>query len=313
MYAYILGRILATIPVMVIVALFVFLLLHLSPGDPAVILAGDFATAEDVARIRALLGLDQPLHLQFLNWLGGVLQGDLGTSIYSGLPVSRLIRQRLEPTIALSLTTMTLAVVVAVPLGVIAAWRAGTWVDRAVMALAVLGFSLPVFVLGYSLVFIGSIQTGLFPVQGYVSIRDGLGPFLWHMTLPSVALGLIFVALVARMTRATMLEVLSEDYIRTAYAKGLPTGRVLRRHALKNAAVPIITTIGLGVALLIGGVVITETVFSIPGLGRLTVDAVLRGDYPVIQGVILVFSIAYVVLNLLVDISYVFFDPRIRY
>jgi peptide/nickel transport system permease protein len=227
--------------------------------------------------------------------------------------VSRLIRQRLEPTIALSLTTMTLAVVVAVPLGVIAAWRAGTWVDRAVMALAVLGFSLPVFVLGYSLVFIGSIQTGLFPVQGYVSITQGLGPFLWHMTLPSVALGLIFVALVARMTRATMLEVLSEDYIRTAYAKGLPTGRVLRRHALKNAAVPIITTIGLGVALLIGGVVITETVFSIPGLGRLTVDAVLRGDYPVIQGVILVFSIAYVVLNLLVDISYVFFDPRIRY
>jgi peptide/nickel transport system permease protein len=298
---------------MVIVALFVFLLLHLSPGDPAVILAGDFATPDDVARIRALLGLDQPLHLQFLTWLGGVLQGDLGQSIYSGLPVSRLIRQRLEPTIALSLTTMTLAVVVAVPLGVIAAWRAGTWVDRAVMALAVLGFSLPVFVLGYSLVFIGSIQTGLFPVQGYVSITQGLGPFLWHMTLPSVALGLIFVALVARMTRATMLEVLNEDYIRTAYAKGLPTGRVLRRHALKNAAVPIITTIGLGVALLIGGVVITETVFSIPGLGRLTVDAVLRGDYPVIQGVILVFSIAYVVLNLLVDISYVFFDPRIRY
>jgi peptide/nickel transport system permease protein len=313
MYAYILGRILATIPVMGIVALFVFLLLHLSPGDPAVILAGDFATPDDVARIRALLGLDQPLHVQFLTWLGGVLQGDLGQSIYSGLPVSRLIRQRLEPTIALSLTTMTLAVVVAVPLGVIAAWRAGTWVDRAVMALAVAGFSLPVFVLGYSLVYIGSIQTGLFPVQGYVSIRDGLGPFLWHMTLPSVALGLIFVALVARMTRATMLEVLSEDYIRTAYAKGLPTGRVLRRHALKNAAVPIITTIGLGVALLIGGVVITETVFSIPGLGRLTVDAVLRGDYPVIQGVILVFSIAYVVLNLLVDISYVFFDPRIRY
>jgi peptide/nickel transport system permease protein len=313
MYAYILGRILATIPVMVIVALFVFLLLHLSPGDPAAILAGDFATADDIARIRALLGLDQPLHVQFLNWLGGVLQGDLGQSIYSGLPVSRLIQQRLEPTIALSLTTMTLAVIVAVPLGVIAAWRAGTWVDRAVMALAVLGFSLPVFVLGYSLVFIGSIQTGLFPVQGYVSIRDGLRPFLWHMALPSVALGLIFVALVARMTRATMLEVLSEDYIRTAYAKGLPTGRVLRRHALKNAAVPIITTIGLGVALLIGGVVITETVFSIPGLGRLTVDAVLRGDYPVIQGVILVFSIAYVVLNLLVDISYVFFDPRIRY
>jgi peptide/nickel transport system permease protein len=313
MYAYILGRILATIPVMGIVALFVFLLLHLSPGDPAVILAGDFATPDDVARIRALLGLDQPLHVQFFTWLGGVLQGDLGQSIYSGLPVSRLIRQRLEPTIALSLTTMTLAVVVAVPLGVIAAWRAGTWVDRAVMALAVLGFSLPVFVLGYSLVFIGSIQTGLFPVQGYVSITQGLGPFLWHMTLPSVALGLIFVALVARMTRATMLEVLSEDYIRTAYAKGLPTGRVLRRHALKNAAVPIITTIGLGVALLIGGVVITETVFSIPGLGRLTVDAVLRGDYPVIQGVILVFSIAYVVLNLLVDISYVFFDPRIRY
>lgn len=313
MYGYVLGRVLATIPVMLLVALVVFLLLHLGPGDPAAILAGDFASEADIARIREMLGLDRPLYLQFADWIWRVLQGDLGRSVYSNLPVTRLILQRLEPTLALATTTTLFAVLIAVPLGVIAAWRAGTWIDRTVMALAVLGFSLPIFVLGYSLIYIGAMRTGLFPVQGYVSFREGLRPFLAHMTLPSLALGLIYVALIARMTRATMLEVLSEDYIRTAHAKGLPTGRILRRHALKNAAVPIVTTIGIGVALLIGGVVITETVFAIPGLGRLTVDAVVRNDYPVIQGVILVFSFTYVILNLLVDLSYVLFDPRIRY
>jgi peptide/nickel transport system permease protein len=241
------------------------------------------------------------------------LSGDLGISIYSGLPVTRLIGQRLEPTVMLSLTTMVIAVTFAIPLGVLAAWKAGTWVDRTVMAFAVLGFSLPVFVLGYMLIYTGSVNLGWFPVQGYRSIFDDFWGFLRHITLPSITLGVVYMALIARMTRATMLEVLNEDYVRTAFAKGLTTRRVLWRHALKNAMVPISTTIGLGLALLIGGVVVTESVFAIPGLGRLTVDAVLRTDYPVIQGVILVFSLAYVLLNLLVDLSYVLFDPRIRY
>ncbi len=313
MYAYVVRRLLATIPIMGLVAVFVFLLLHMSPGDPAVIIAGDFATPAQVDQIRTQLGLNDPLHVQFLNWLWNILRGDMGQSIYSGLPVSRLIGQRVEPTVMLTLTTMIIAITFAIPLGVIAAWKVGTWVDRLVMTFAVLGFSVPVFVLGYALILGGSVWLGWFPVQGYTSITDSFTGFLRHITLPALTLGLVFMALIARMTRATMLDVLNEDYVRTAYAKGLATRKVLIKHALKNAMVPISTTIGLGLALLIGGVVVTESVFSIPGLGRLTVDAVLRTDYPVIQGVILVFSIAYVLLNLLIDLSYVLFDPRIRY
>lgn len=313
MYAYVIRRILATVPIMGIVAVFVFLLLHLSPGDPAVIIAGDFATTDQIAKIRDQLGLNDPLYVQFGTWLVNLFQGDMGRSIYSGLPVTRLIGQRIEPTLMLTLTTMLIAVTLAIPLGVVAAWKVGTWVDRVVMTFAVLGFSVPVFVLGYVLIYGGSMTLGLFPVQGYQSITEGLHGFLLHITLPAITLGVVYMALIARMTRATMLEVLNEDYIRTAYAKGVATRKVLLKHGLKNAMVPIVTTIGLGVALLIGGVVVTESVFAIPGLGRLTVDAVLRTDYPVIQGVILVFSLAYVLLNLLVDLSYVLFDPRIRY
>ena len=313
MLAYVIRRVLATIPIMGIVAVFVFLMLHMSPGDPAVIIAGDFAGPAEVEEIRRQLGLHQPLVVQFGSWLGSLLQGDLGTSIYSGLPVTRLIGQRVEPTLLLTLCTILIAVIFAIPLGVIAAWKAGGWLDRIVMAIAVLGFSMPVFVLGYFLIAGGSMRLGWFPVQGYTSLFVNPWGFLLHITLPAITLGVVYMALIARMTRATMLEVLNEDYIRTAYAKGVPTHRVLIKHALKNAMVPIVTTIGLGVALLIGGVVVTESVFAIPGLGRLTVDAVLRTDYPVIQGVILVFSFAYVLLNLLVDLSYVLFDPRIRY
>jgi len=313
MLAFIARRVLATLPVMAVVAVFVFLLLHLSPGDPATVIAGDYASPADVARIRAQLGLDQPLHLQFVTWIGRVLQGDLGVSIFSNLPVSTLIAQRLEPTVALALLTLALAVAVAVPLGVIAAWQAGSWIDRLVMGFAVLGFSVPVFVLGYVLIYLLAIKLGLFPVQGYAPLADGIWPFLHRLALPSVTLSVIFVALIARITRASVLEVLAEDYIRTAYAKGLPERLVLLRHALRNAAVPIITVIGIGFSLLIGGVVVTESVYNIPGLGRLTVDAVLRRDYPVIQGIILVFSAAYVVINLVIDILYTAFDPRIRY
>jgi peptide/nickel transport system permease protein len=313
MFAYLVRRVLATIPVMIVVALFVFALLHLSPGDPAAIIAGDTASPADIARIRSALGLDQPLYVQFGDWVWHLLHGDLGISIFTDLPVSTLIAQRVEPTVALTISTLIVSVVAAIPLGVLAAWKAGSWVDRMVMVFAVLGFSVPVFVLAYILIYIFSIGANLLPVQGYVSIRDGFGPFLSHIVLPSIALGTVYTALIARITRASVLDVLAQDYIRTAQAKGLSNDRVLIGHALKNAAVPIVTIIGIGVALLISGVVVTETVFAIPGIGRLTVDAILRRDYPIIQGVILIFSAAYVLVNLLVDLSYTFLDPRIRY
>jgi peptide/nickel transport system permease protein len=313
MFGYIVRRILATIPVMIVVAIFVFALLHLSPGDPAAIIAGDNATAADIAHIRAALGLDQPLLVQFGDWCWRLMRGDLGISIFTNLPVSQLIAQRIGPTISLTISTLIVSIAVAIPLGVVAAWKAGTWVDRVVMVFAVFGFSVPIFVLAYILIYVLAIATHLLPVQGYVPPQDGIGPFLSHLVMPSLALGMTFAALIARITRASMLDVLAQDYIRTAHAKGLSNERVLLRHALKNAAVPIATIIGIGVALLIGGVVVTETVFAIPGLGRLTVDAILRRDYPIIQGIILIFSAAYVVVNLLVDLSYAFLDPRIRY
>ena len=312
MLSYVLRRLLATFPVMLVVAVIVFSLLYLSPGDPATVLAGEQATTEEVEQLRVALGLNEPFLTRFLSWFGAVLTGDLGTSIFSGRSVSSLIVQRLEPTIALTLCALTLAVVIALPLGIIAAWRAGRFADRFAMGFAVLGFSVPVFVLSYILILVFSTQLRWLPVQGYTPLSEGLWPFLRHMILPSVSLGLVYAALIARITRATMMEVLSQDYIRTARAKGLGMGSVLISHALKNAAIPIVTVIGIGFALLISGVVVTETVFNIPGVGRLTVDAILRRDYPIIQGVVLIFSASYVMVNLLVDLSYGLFDPRVR-
>ncbi len=242
-----------------------------------------------------------------------VLHGDLGDSIFSEIPVARLIAQRVEPTLCLAAASIIVAIVLAVPMGVLAACKAGTWVDYLVMIFAVLGFSIPVFVIGYVLIYGFSVHAHIFPVQGFVSIREGVKPFLRSITLPSVALGLIYAALIARITRASLLDVLAEDYIRTAHAKGLSSRVVIIRHALKNASVPIVTIVGVGIALLIGGVVVTESVFNIPGLGRLVVDSVLARDYPVIQGIILMFSGVYLLINLLVDISYTFLDPRIQY
>jgi peptide/nickel transport system permease protein len=313
MLSFILRRILATLPVMAVVALFVFSLLYLSPGDPAAVIGGDRASAEEIARIREQLGLNQPFLTQFFHWFWNILRGDFGVSIFTQTPVAHLIVERMEPTIALTITTMAIAIPLGVPLGILAAWKFGTWIDKAVMLFSVLGFSIPVFVIGYCLVYAFSISIDLFPVQGYTSIRAGLWPFLQHLILPSVALGAVYVALIMRMTRTAMLEVLAQDYIMTARAKGLNEGSVLAGHALKNASIPIVTTIGLGIALVITGVVVTESVFAIPGLGRLTIDAILRRDYPVIQGIILVFSFCYMAINLLVDISYTFLDPRIRY
>lgn len=313
MWAYIIRRLLATIPVAGVVAVFVFLLVHLAPGDPAAVIAGNYAMPEDVERIREKLGLNQPIHIQFGKWIWRVVQGDLGDSIFSEMPVAKLIGQRIEPTLWLTATSILVAVVLAVPMGVLAAWKAGTWIDYLVMIFAVLGFSIPVFVIAYILVYGFSIQVQIFPVQGFVSIREGVLPFLHRITLPSLGLGLIYAALIARITRASLLEVLAEDYIRTAHAKGLSSSVVIIRHALKNASVPIVTIIGVGIALLIGGVVVTESVFNISGLGRLVVDSVLARDYPVIQGIILMFSGIYLLINLLVDISYTFLDPRIQY
>jgi len=311
--SFIARRALATVPVLLIVAVLVFLLLRLTPGDPAAILAGDAASTEQIARIRESLGLDKPILVQFAIWSGQMLQGNLGESFYYKTQVASLIGQRLEPTLSLAALTIALAVLVAVPLGILAAWRHGGWLDRALMGFSVLGFSVPVFVLAYILIWLLSLKLGLLPVQGYQRIADGVGPWLFHLVLPSTTLSVLYIALIARVTRASVMEALGEDYIRTARAKGLTEARVLVRHALANAAVPIVTVIGLGVALLIGGVVVTESVYAIPGLGRLTVDAVLARDFPTVQGLILFFSFIYVLINLLVDLTYVFFDPRIRY
>ena len=314
MLGYIVKRILATIPVMLIVAVFVFLMLRLAPGDPAAVIAGDYATTEDVERIREQLGLNEPIPVQLAQWLGQLATGDLGQSIFSKKPVLELIGQRIEPTLLLALTTIVFSVLVAVPLGTIAAWRAGSIVDRGVMLFSVGGFSVPVFVLGYILIYVLAMQLKIMPVQGYKSpFIDGIGLFFYHITLPTLTLSVIFIALIARMTRASVIEVLEEDYIRTARAKGQSEYKILLRHALRNAAVPIVTVIGIGIALLIGGVVVTESVYNIPGLGRLVLDAVLARDYPIIQGLILFFSFIYIMINLLIDLSYTLFDPRIRY
>ena len=296
-----------------VVAVVVFLMLRLTTGDPAAIIAGDYATTQDVAAIRAKLGLDQPIAKQFVLWIGRVLHGDFGESFFFKKQVAQLIVERIEPTLSLAVSTLVLAVSMAVPLGVLAAWRRGTWIDRGVMGFSVLGFSVPVFVIGYLLIYLFAVQLGWLPVQGYQRLRDGFGGFLERIILPSLTLAVIYVALIARITRASMLEVLEADHVRTARAKGLAELTVLMRHALRNAAVPIVTVIGLGVALLIGGVVVTESVYAIPGLGRLTVDAVLARDYPTVQAVILLFSAVYVLINLVVDLTYTFLDPRIRY
>ena len=313
MLSFILRRILSTIPVMGVVALVVFSLLYIAPGDPAAIIAGDQATPDDVARIRANLGLDRPFLVRFGEWFWRILHGDLGTSIFTSLPVTDLIAQRLEPTLSLMTVTLILSIVVAVPMGVVAAWKANTWIDRSVMAFAVFGFSVPVFVVGYLLAYLFALKLDWLPVQGYTPIARGLWPWFENLILPSITLGFVYIALIARITRATMLDVLQQDYIRTARSKGLGQRPILFLHALKNAAVPIVTVIGIGIALLIGGAVVTESVFAIPGLGRLTVDAILRRDYPVIQGVVLLFSFVYVLVNLAIDLIYTVLDPRIRY
>ena len=317
MLQFLLRRLAALLPVLLVVSLVVFLILRLAPGDPAAVIAGNSATNEEIDKIRNQLGLDRSIPVQYGIWVGRVLQGDLGYSFYLNKPVAALIAQRIEPTLALAMGTALLAVLIAVPLGTLAAWRMGGVLDKTLSAFSVAGFSVPVFVIGYVLIYLFAIRWEVLPVQGYKTLFGPSGAGLWdwmrQLILPWLTLGMIYVALIARVTRASVSEALTEDYIRTARAKGIAESAVLIRHALANAAVPIVTVIGIGVALLIGGVVVTETVYAIPGLGSLTVDAVLNRDFPVIQGLVLFFSLSYVLINLLVDLSYLFLDPRIRY
>jgi peptide/nickel transport system permease protein len=317
MLQFLLRRMLAVLPVLFVVSLVVFLILRLAPGDPAAVIAGNSATNEDIAKIQVQLGLDRSIPVQYGIWMGNVFRGDLGFSYYLNKPVTELIAQRVEPTLSLAFGTVILALLIAVPLGTVAAWRMGGWLDRLLSGFSVAGFSVPVFVIGYLLIYLFAIRLEWLPVQGYKSISgpSAAGPWAWmrQLILPWMTLSMIYVALIARVTRASVSEALTEDYIRTARAKGISESAVLLRHALANAAVPIVTVVGIGIALLIGGVVVTETVYAIPGLGSLTVDAVLNRDFPVIQGLVLLFSVSYVLINLLVDLSYLVLDPRIRY
>jgi peptide/nickel transport system permease protein len=317
MLQFLLRRILAVLPVLFVVSLVVFLILRLAPGDPAAVIAGNSATNEDIAKIQVQLGLDRSIPVQYGIWMSNVFQGDLGFSYYLNKPVTELIAQRVEPTLSLAFGTVILAILIAVPLGTLAAWRMGGWLDRLLSGFSVAGFSVPVFVIGYLLIYFFAIRLEWLPVQGYKSLSgpSAAGPWAWmrQLILPWMTLAMIYVALIARVTRASVSEALTEDYIRTARAKGITESAVLLRHALANAAVPIVTVVGIGIALLIGGVVVTETVYAIPGLGSLTVDAVLNRDFPVIQGLVLLFSVSYVLINLLVDLSYLVLDPRIRY
>ncbi|MEC5344605.1 ABC transporter permease [Brenneria populi] len=310
---FILQRLAATLPVLCIVAVIVFLLLRLTSGDPALILAGDSATPEQLEKIRISMGLDKPVLQQFLIWVSGLLHGDLGVSLISGTPVSAMIADRFAPSLALCLSTIVLAVIVAIPLGIMAAWRQGKPLDRLIMAGSVIGFSVPVFIFGYVLILVFARWLGWLPVQGYRAMSEGLWPFLERLILPTLALSTAYIALIARIVRTSVIEVMGEDFIRTARAKGLKESGVLIHHALRNAAVPIVTIIGVSIAMLIGGVVVTESVFNIPGLGRLVLESVQARDYPIIQALILIFSVLYIVINLVIDLLYALIDPRIRY
>ncbi|AAB91869.1 probable peptide ABC transporter permease y4tP (plasmid) [Sinorhizobium fredii NGR234] len=313
MGVYILRRLVSTIAVMAMVGIFIFLLLRLAPGDPAAVIAGPTATEQMVANIREELGLNEPLPVQFVHWASDVLRGNFGASVFTGVPVLQLLSQRLEPTISLSVLTMILSVTVGVSFGVLAAWRSGGFVDRALATFSAIGYSVPVFVIGYILIYFFAIQTRWLPVQGYTSINQGVAPWFLHLILPTVTLSVPYIAFIARITRGSMLEVLSEDYMRTAAAKGASPFAMLFHHALKNAGVPILTVIGISFAYMIGGVVLTETVFNVPGIGRLVVDAIKNRDYPIIQTVLVLISGLYVLINLLVDLAYTLIDPRIRY
>ena len=313
MKTYVARRLLALIPVILVVATVAFVLIHLAPGDPASIIAGPDASPDDVARIQRQLGLDAPFHVQLFRWYGRLARGDLGQSIFLRRPVLEAIVDRAEPTILLTLYATLIAVALGVPAGVVAARYHDGTADQALMAGALIGISIPNFLLGLLLILLFSVRLGWFPVAGYVPLESGWLRTLRSLTLPAFALGVVQSALIARIARSAMLDVLREQFITAGRARGLSERAVVYKHALKNAMIPTITVIGISLAILISGSVIVEQVFNIPGLGRLIISAVLRRDYPVIQGVVLCIAGIYMLVNLAVDLSYVVFDPRVRY
>lgn len=309
----VLKRLLSLVPVLLVVGTTVFLLVHLTPGDPAGYMLGPDARQEDIARLRSALGLDMPVYRQYLEWMGRTVQGDLGQSIFLRKPVTAAIADRLEPTLLLTAMATGLALVLGVTLGTVAACRRNTAVDHAIMSLAALGVSVPTFWLGLNLMLLVGVKLKWLPVAGYPGLAaDGLST-LRYLILPAVALGVTEAALLARITRSSLIETFRQDFVRTAQAKGLSARVVLFRHTLRNAAVPIITVLGNTIAVLIGGAIVTESVFNVPGLGRLMIQSVLRRDYPVIQGTVLFVAMTYVVINLLLDLVYVRVDPRVHY
>ena len=313
MWIYIARRLLLMIPVIVLVGILTFMLIRLIPGDPAAQMLGLDATPHEIEELRREMGLDQPIYKQFLIWAGNVVRGDLGRSIFLQQPVSTAIVEHLECTISLAFLALTYSVLVAVPIGVIAAVKQNAWQDKLVMTFALFGVSAPSFWLGLMAIFIFAVYLGWFPSQGYEMLEDGMGQWLWFITLPALSLGVQTAALIARMTRSSMLEVLRQDYIRTARAKGLMERVVVFKHALKNGLIPVLTVVGMTLGTLLGGAVITETVFSLPGIGQLVITGINNRDYPLVQGVIMFIAVVYVSANLLVDILYGCFDPRIKY
>ncbi len=313
MLAYTIRRLILTVPVMLVVSTTVFLLLYLTPGDPVGVILGPEATEQQKAELRARLGLDQPAHVQLANWYLRLLRGDLGTSIFLNKPVTLAFVERIEPTVMLTLLAMAFAVGIGLPAGIVAAKLRGSWFDIAAMLVAIAGVSMPTFWVGLNLIFIFGVTLNWLPVAGYQPLSAGIWENIRYLLMPAFTLGFAQSALLARITRSMMLEVLSQDYIRTARAKGLSELAVVLRHALRNAMIPVITVIGLSFAILLGGAVITEQVFNIPGVGRLLVQAVTRRDYPLVQGIVLIIAAVYVIINLVVDLIYAYLDPRIRH
>ena len=313
MKTYVARRLLALIPVALVVATVAFVLIHLAPGDPASVIAGPDASRADVQRIERQLGLDAPLPVQLVRWYGRLVQGDLGQSIFLRKPVTDAILDRVEPTLLLTLFAIAISIAIGVPAGVLAARYHNTTTDQVLMVIALLGVSIPNFLLGLLFILFFSVWLGWFPVAGYSPLEYGWLKTLRSLVLPAFALGLVQSALIARIARSSMLDVLREQFITAGRAKGLGERAVIYKHALKNAMIPTVTIIGISFAILISGAVVVETVFNIPGLGRLIISAVLRRDYPVIQGVVLCIAGMYMLINLAVDLSYLAFDPRVRY
>lgn len=313
MSGYIVRRLAAMVPIVVLVGTIVFLLIHLTPGDPAVIMLGPDAPESAVAELRRELGLDAPIVTQWVRWFRRVLAGDLGRSIFFGIPVTAAIREHLVPTLLLSLLAILIAVGIGVPAGIVSAVRRGSVADQVVTVTAFLGVSVPEFWLALNLVLLFAVRLGVLPVAGYAPPEAGLAASLRFLLLPAFTMGFVQSALIARMTRTAMLDVLAQDYVRTARAKGLPPRRVTFRHMLPNAAIAVITVVGIVFSVMMGGNVVAETIFTIPGLGQLLFTSVLRRDYPVIQGIVLLVAVTYVAINLLVDIAYALADPRVRY